>query len=72
MTALKLVHELWAEHEHACPYVRHDQAGCYCASPALPAGGDRYMPCDTASVQLRCLTEAEYTKCMLYPAGDVP
>jgi len=70
--SLPLIHELWAEHQHACPYVRHDSRGCYCASPAMPTAGDPYMPCDTASLQLYCLTETRYTKCCLWPAGDVP
>jgi hypothetical protein len=72
MTALQLVHELWAEHQHACPYVRHDEAGCYCTSPEFPADGDPYGPCGYASLQLWCLTEARYTTCLLYPAGDMP
>ena len=75
-TALELIHELWAERPRACcPYVRHDERGCWCASPGLPeaaASADRYMPCDTASLQLWCLTEADYTRCLFYPAGDVP
>lgn len=72
VTPLTLIHELWAEHQHACPYLRHDERGCYCTSPELLTGGDPYMPCDTASVRLWCLTETDYTKCLLYPAGDVP
>jgi hypothetical protein len=72
MTALELIDELWTEHQHACPYVRHDDCGCYCASPALPAGADPHGPCDTASLQLWCLTEVDYTRCHFYPAGDVP
>ena len=71
-TALALIHELWAVHQHACPYVRHDDRGCYCRSPKMPPAGDPYMPCDVYSVQLWCLTEDHYTKCMLWPAGDVP
>ena len=70
--ALTLIHEFWAERPHThCPYVRHSERGCYCMSPRLPAGGDPYTPCDTASLQLLCLTEADYTRCCLYPAGDV-
>jgi hypothetical protein len=76
MTAPQLIDELWAERPHACcPYVRHDERSCWCASPTLPeaaAGVDRYAPCDTASLQLWCLTEQRYTKCCLWPAGDVP
>jgi hypothetical protein len=71
MTALDLIDELWAEHQHACPYLRHDERGCFCTSPITHGSVDPYMPCDTASLQLWCLTEAEYTKCCLYPAGDV-
>ena len=26
----------------ACPYVRHDDRGCYCSSPRTPAAGDPY------------------------------
>jgi hypothetical protein len=70
--SLPLIHQLWHAHQHACPYVRHSLAGCYCTSPKLSAGSDPYMPCDTASVQLWCLTEEYYTKCCLWPAGDVP
>ena len=69
-TALELVHELWAEHEHACPYLRHNDSGCYCTSPQTPEWGDPYGPCDHASLQLFCLTEGHYSKCILYPAGD--
>jgi hypothetical protein len=69
--ALPLIHELWTAHEHACPYVRHDEHGCFCTSPGLPAGGDRYMVCDHFSLQLWCLTETHYTRCIFYPAGDV-
>jgi hypothetical protein len=73
MTALELVNELWDQHaDPCCPYLRHDTSGCYCRSPRLPAGGDPYMPCDTASLSLWCMTEADYTKCCLWPAGDVP
>jgi hypothetical protein len=72
-TALDLIHELWAERPHTfCPYVRHDARGCFCTSPRLREGSDRYMPCDTASLQLWCLTETDYTRCCLYPAGDAP
>jgi hypothetical protein len=70
--ALTMVHELWGAQEHACPYVRHDGMGCYCVSPKIPASGDRYTPCDHFSLQLWCLTEEHYTKCCLWPAGDVP
>jgi hypothetical protein len=72
MTALDLIDELWADHQHACPYLRHDEHGCFCASPALPEGSDRSTPCDTASLQLWCLTESDYTRCHFWPAGDVP
>jgi hypothetical protein len=72
MTSLELTHELWNQRQHACPFLRHDEMGCSCASPALPEGSDGSMPCDTASLQLWCLTEADYPKCSLYPAGDVP
>jgi hypothetical protein len=68
--ALPLVHELWRGLPHGCPYVRHDLKGCYCTSPRMPATGDPYMPCDTASLQLWCLTEEHYVKCCLWPAGD--
>ena len=71
-TPLALIHELWADHQHACPYVRHDARGCFCASPTLPEDGDRYMPCDVYSIQLWCLTKADYTRCHFYPAGDMP
>jgi len=72
-TALELIHELWAERPRACcPYVRHGERGCWCASPALLKGADAYGPCDHASLQLWCLTEQRYTKCCLWPAGDVP
>ncbi len=72
MTALTLIHELWTDHQHTCPYVRHGEHGCSCASPTLPEGGDRRMPCDVYSLQLWCLTESDYTKCCFWPAGDVP
>jgi hypothetical protein len=73
MTALELVNELWNEHtEPCCPYLRHNEDGCYCTSPTLPVGADRSMPCDHFSLQLFCLTEADYTRCIVYPAGDVP
>ena len=71
-TRRERIDERWVQYQHACPYLRQDERGCYCTSPELPAGGDPYMPCDTASLQPWCLTEAEYTKYMLYPAGDVP
>jgi hypothetical protein len=72
--ALPLIQELWAEHEHRhhCPYVRHDDKGCYCTSPRLPAGADRFMVCDIYSVQIWCLDEDHYTRCHFWPAGDVP
>ena len=70
--ALTLIHELWSDHEHACPYLRHGKHGCSCASPALPEGSDRSTPCDVYSLQLWCLTKADYTRCCLWPAGDVP
>jgi hypothetical protein len=74
MTALELVHDLWTAREHACcPYVRyHDERGCWCASPSLREHEDRVLPCDTASLSLWCLTESHYTRCTLYPGGDVP
>ena len=72
MTALEFTHELWDQHEHACPYLRHDERGCLCASPTLPQGGDRYMPCDVYSLQIWCTTEDHYTRCHFWPAGDVP
>jgi hypothetical protein len=31
----------------------------------------QYSPCDTASLQLWCLTEDHYTRCHFFPAGDV-
>ena len=68
--ALPLIHELWRDHQHACPYVRHDERGCYCTSPRLPAIGGPYTPCGTASLQLWCLTEDNYTKCCLWSAED--
>ena len=71
-TALDLIHELWTNHEYGCPYLRHNDRGCFCTSPALPEGADGYMPCDMYSIQLWCLTETDYTKCCIYPAGDVP
>ena len=72
-TALELVHELWAERPHTCcPFMRHDERGCYCTSPQIPEWGDSYGPCDTASLQVFCLTETHYSKCIIYPAGDVP
>jgi hypothetical protein len=55
--ALELVHELWQAHPHGCPYVRHDERGCYCTSPRLPAIIDPHVPCDVYSIQLWCLTE---------------
>jgi hypothetical protein len=70
-TALELIHELWADHQHACPYVRHDEHGCFCTSPALPEDADGRMVCDVYSVQLWCLTDVDYTRCCLCPAGDV-
>lgn len=71
-TALTLIHELWTNHEYACPYLRHDERGCYCTSPRMRDSVDPYMPCNPESLQLWCLTEGDYTKCCLYPAGDVP
>jgi hypothetical protein len=71
-TPLAFIHELWRDHQHACPYLRHDEQGCYCTSPGLRAQADRYMVCDHASLQIWCLTEDHYTKCCLWPAGDVP
>jgi hypothetical protein len=70
--SLPLIHELWRDHEHACPYVRHDEHGCYCTSPTLPDAADRFMVCDVYSIQLWCLTEEHYTRCHFWPAGDVP
>jgi hypothetical protein len=72
MIALDTIHELWQEHQSGCPHVRHDAKGCYCTSPKMPKGGDSHMPCDVYSIQLWCLTEVHYTKCGLWPAGDVP
>jgi hypothetical protein len=70
-TALDLIHELWAERSHTCcPYVRHSERGCWCGSPTLSGIADRYAPCDTASLQLWCLVEGHYTRCLFYPAGD--
>jgi hypothetical protein len=70
---LELVHELWDQRpQTVCPYVRHSNRGCWCASPQMPKGTDAYMPCESASLQLWCLTEQHYTKCCLWPAGDVP
>ena len=69
---LTLIHELWTAYEHRCRHVRHDDRGCYCTSPALPAGADPYMVCDYGSLQIWCLTEEHYTNCCLWPAGDVP
>jgi hypothetical protein len=70
---LELVHELWRDRPAGCcPYVRHDERGCYCTSPGLPVEGDRYMVCDTASLQLWCLDGDHYTRCHFWPAGDVP
>jgi hypothetical protein len=72
-TALELIDELWAERpQQVCPFVRHGARGCSCASPRMPEWGDPSGPCDHASLRLFCLTEADYTRCMLYPAGDVP
>jgi hypothetical protein len=71
LTPLALIHELWTDRQHACPYLRHDERGCFCTSPALPDGGDPFMPCDTASLQIWCLTDDHYTRCHFYPAGDV-
>jgi hypothetical protein len=72
--ALKMVHEMWSssDRDHACPYLRHDGYGCYCTSPRVSLSGDRYTPCDHFSLQLWCLTEDHYTKCCLFPPGDVP
>ena len=70
--SLAFVHELWSTHQHACPYLRHDGDGCFCTSPKMPVGGDPYMPCEPISLALWCLTEDHYTKCCLWPAGDVP
>src|SRR5262249_36354258 len=72
MTPLELIDELWAELPHACPYVNHDERGCFCLSPTLPEEAERYTPCDTASLQLWCLDEERYTRCHFYPGGDVP
>jgi hypothetical protein len=72
MTALELVHELWNERQHACPYLAHDEQGCYCRSPTFPQLGDRYMPCDYASMQIYCLDGDHYTRCHFWPAGDTP
>ena len=69
--ALTMVHELWADREHACAYLRHDTAVCFCTSPRVSASGDRYTPCDHFSLQLYCLTADHYTRCHFWPAGDV-
>jgi hypothetical protein len=72
-TALELIDELWSQRpESCCPYVRHSERGCWCASPTLPEGADRYSPCDTASLRLWCITEDHSPRCIFYPAGDVP
>jgi hypothetical protein len=72
MTALELIDELWAERPQVCcPYVRHDERGCFCTSPRLLAGGDSYMPCEAVPLQLWCLTREHYPKCCLYPVGDI-
>jgi hypothetical protein len=70
--ALPLIHELWSAHEHAGPYVHHDDNGCFCTSPTLPDCADRSMVCDVYSIQIWCLTEEHYTRCHFYPAGGVP
>jgi hypothetical protein len=74
-TALELVHELWAERpQTCCPCVRHDEEGCWCASPTLTEGAervDRYLPCNAARLQLWCLTEPQYTRCHFYSVSDV-
>jgi hypothetical protein len=73
MIASTLIHDLWANRPHTCcGYVRHSERGCWCASPTLPELADRYAPCDVYSAQIWCLTEDHYTRCHLYPAGDVP
>ena len=69
---LTMIHELWTDHQHACPYLRHDAAGCFCTSPRISASEDRSTPCDHFSLQFWCLTEDRYTKCCLWPAGDAP
>src|SRR5262249_6244689 len=43
-TVLSLSRELWADHRHACPYLRHDERGCFCMSSTLPEEADRYTP----------------------------
>jgi hypothetical protein len=68
--SLPLIHKLWRDRDHACPYLKHNAAGCYCTSPKLLAHWDPYMPCDHASLQLWCLTAEHYVKCCLWPAGD--
>jgi hypothetical protein len=70
--ALPLIHELTAAHQRACPYLRHNEHGCYCTSPQLPAGGDPYMACDVYSLQIWCLVEDHYTRCHFLPAGIRP
>jgi hypothetical protein len=40
--------------------------------PTVPEWSDRYGPCDHASLQLFCLTECHYSRCILYPARDSP
>jgi hypothetical protein len=37
--AREVIHEFWQTHPQSCPYVRHDQRGCYCTSPRMPASG---------------------------------
>jgi hypothetical protein len=72
MTPVELVHELWHDHtEPCCPYLRHNEDGCYCRSPRLPAGGDPYILCDYASLQTWCTDAQNYTRCHFWPAGDV-
>jgi hypothetical protein len=72
MIALDTIHELWHEHQGGCPHVHHDEQGCYCSSPRMPQGVDRYGPCDVYCVQVYCLDAEHYTRCCLWPSGDVP
>jgi hypothetical protein len=64
------IHNLWAEHVHACPYVKHAARGCYCTSPTLPGEVNSYAACDAVSLSLWCLTEEHYKRCPSWPAGD--
>jgi len=61
MTALDLIHELWVDHQHACPYLRHDEGSCFFTGPMMRDAVAPYMPCHTASLQLWCLTDANWS-----------